>query len=286
MRKLSNIPTWGFEYGQEAVIATVKVELGQGDGDANNTAWQKYLPTGPLALLPLWGGYSSVVWSTSVAESRRLQALPTDQLAAEINAALRDNLRFIPHPHPRRKDFSGQSSSLASRAMEEFRNLADGVMAASLVSQPFRSPPAVTAVEGKVASFPLSFQHARRYVAEKGRVTLIGDAAHTIHPQAGQGLNLGLLDVEALSDAVVASILVGEDIGSMRTLTMYESERYWKNLSMMTTVDTINSIFKFGSDSKFSQRYNVFRSFGMLGVNAMAPLKEFIASFAIGKSKE
>lgn len=286
VRKLSNIPTWGFEYGQEAVIATVKVEVpvsgpGDSNGDANNTAWQKYLPTGPLALLPLWGGYSSVVWSTSVAESRRLQALPNEQLAAEIDAALRNNLRFIPH---RRQDISGQAS-LASRALDELRNLADGVMAASLVSQPFRSPPAVTAVEGKVASFPLSFQHARRYVSANGRVALIGDAAHTIHPQAGQGLNLGLLDAEALSDAVVASILVGEDIGSMKTLAIYESERYLKNLSMMTTVDAINSIFKFGSDSKFSERYNVLRSFGMMGVNAMAPLKEFIANFAIGKPK-
>ena len=158
-------------------------------------------------------------------------------------------------------------------------------MAAALVSQPFRTPPAVTAVEGKAVCFPLSFQHARRYLAATGRVTLIGDAAHTIHPQAGQGLNLGLLDAEALSDAVVASMSVGEDIGSLRSLTQYESERFWKNLSMMTTVDAINSIFKIGSDSKLSQRFNVLRTFGMLGVNAMTPIKEFIANFAIGKSK-
>ena len=83
MRKLSNISTWGFEYGQEALVATVKVTVPvseQSRGDGNSTAWQKYLPTGPLALLPLWGGYSSVVWSTSVAEARRLQALPNEQV--------------------------------------------------------------------------------------------------------------------------------------------------------------------------------------------------------------
>ena len=87
MRKLSNIATWGFEYGQEALVATVKVTVPvseQSRGDGNSTAWQKYLPTGPLALLPLWGGYSSVVWSTSVAEARRLQALPNEQVCMYV----------------------------------------------------------------------------------------------------------------------------------------------------------------------------------------------------------
>lgn len=116
VRRICGIATWGWGYGQEAVVATVKLrdylppstgadesasesQSATEEGSArdsrrrsrslvNDTAWQRYLPTGPLALLPLWDGYCSIVWSTGVSEVRRLKALSSEAFLAELNAAL------------------------------------------------------------------------------------------------------------------------------------------------------------------------------------------------------
>ena len=77
-------------------------------------------------------------------------------------------------------------------------------------------PPLITSVQpGTVASFPLKFSHADSYIGEGrgARTVLVGDAAHTIHPLAGQGLNLGLADVMALSECIVNAVSLGGDIG-------------------------------------------------------------------------
>ena len=77
-------------------------------------------------------------------------------------------------------------------------------------------PPLIKSIQpGTVASFPLRFSHADSYIGEgKGaRTVLIGDAAHTTHPLAGQGLNLGLADAEALAECIEGSISRGGDIG-------------------------------------------------------------------------
>lgn len=278
-------------------MATVKVSKNDGSdiSENNHTAWQKYLPTGPLALLPLWNGHSSIVWSTNVAESRRLQSLSGDDLVKEINRALQENVGqqdFFEHSKRRMSDKARKI--LPSWLLSEVTSLGNSIMSASLLSSPFKYPPLVTSIASKVVSFPLSFQQAKQYVSTSGRVAIIGDAAHTIHPQAGQGLNLGLLDVEALSDAIVGALLAGQDIGSRSTLSKYEEDRYWKNLGMMTTVDTINSLFKLGHPSSapegsvrdmVEKRAAVVRTFGMLGVNALPTLKEFIANFAVGNRK-
>ena len=77
-------------------------------------------------------------------------------------------------------------------------------------------PPLVTGIQpGTVASFPLRFSHAEAYIGEGAgaRTALVGDAAHTIHPLAGQGLNLGLADAEALMKCIEAALLSGGDVG-------------------------------------------------------------------------
>lgn len=77
-------------------------------------------------------------------------------------------------------------------------------------------PPLVTSIQaGTVASFPLRFNHTESYLGEGtgARTVLVGDAAHTIHPLAGQGLNLGLGDVECLAKCIETTILQGGDIG-------------------------------------------------------------------------
>jgi ubiquinone biosynthesis monooxygenase Coq6 len=85
VRKLAGISSWGWSYAHQAVVATVKIDCGN---TMNNTAWQRYLTTGPLALLPLWDGYSSIVWSTTPQEAKRLVELSDEYFLTELNAAL------------------------------------------------------------------------------------------------------------------------------------------------------------------------------------------------------
>uniref|UniRef100_A0A7S3M4D1 FAD-binding domain-containing protein n=1 Tax=Spumella elongata TaxID=89044 RepID=A0A7S3M4D1_9STRA len=287
VRKFSGISTWGWGYGQEAVVATVRLpgydqptpeanadstasdssapNTGRRAAPRNNTAWQKYLTTGPLALLPLWDGYASIVWSTSIAECKRLKALPADQFLLELNAALQSrpatdkwsvfeksdatnlppfiNNLFQARPFGPVSNLFGKSpQELLQAAKREVAAVADVLMASAQMSDPLQYPPKLEALCGPRVSFPLSFSQARQYTAP--RCALVGDAAHSIHPQAGQGLNLGVQDAITLSDCIVRTMSVGGDIGQASLLKSYEKERYVKNLSMMTLVDGINTVFK------------------------------------------
>jgi ubiquinone biosynthesis monooxygenase Coq6 len=89
IRKLGGFGSWGWGYGQEAVVCTVKMPATDPDRIPEATAWQRYLGSGsPLALLPLWGGYSSIVWSTSTLEARRLCSLSEESFLMELNNAM------------------------------------------------------------------------------------------------------------------------------------------------------------------------------------------------------
>jgi ubiquinone biosynthesis monooxygenase Coq6 len=99
-----------------------------------------------------------------------------------------------------------------------------GVIAAgSMQGSNFVIPPRALSLQGHPASFPLRFSHANQYFAS--RLCLIGDAAHTVHPLAGQGLNLGIGDVSCLHETLAYGIKTGQDIGSPVLLQSYESER-------------------------------------------------------------
>jgi len=75
-------------------------------------------------------------------------------------------------------------------------------------------PPLITSIQpGTVASFPLRYSHADKYIGDDGRTVLVGDAAHTVHPLAGQGLNAGLADVQVLAQTIETALLQGGDIG-------------------------------------------------------------------------
>ncbi|HEY5623683.1 MAG TPA: FAD-dependent monooxygenase, partial [Gammaproteobacteria bacterium] len=93
------------------------------------------------------------------------------------------------------------------------------------------------------AAFPLRAVHAREYCAP--RVALVGDAAHTIHPLAGQGMNLGLLDAAALADVLEAALRRGEDPGDLRVLRRYERQRKGGNLRTLLAMDTLHRLFRF-----------------------------------------
>jgi len=107
-------------------------------------------------------------------------------------------------------------------------------------------PPLVTSIQpGTVASFPLRFNHADAYIGEGqgSRTVLVGDAAHTVHPLAGQGLNMGLADVESLSRCIHEAALNGGDIGSYTALLPYARERYFENHKIMSAIDKLHKLF-------------------------------------------
>ena len=272
VRKLSGGASWGWNYGQEAVVATVKV------GSAHTTAWQRYLPTGPLALLPLWGGYSSIVWSLPVGEARRVQALSSEEFLVELNAALQGpsqadcgpGLGLEPPSGLFRRELASSAEAVVSAA----------VLYGAGTSAGRQTPPPVTEVASARVAFPLQFQQARSYTSP--RVALIGDAAHSLHPQAGQGLNLGIRDAEALATAVASTVATGGDIGDASMLqALYGRRQYARNLAMMGTVDGLNSLFGY-NEGAGSRAVRMARGVGMLALNSLGPLKDRIARIATG----
>lgn len=132
---------------------------------------------------------------------------------------------------------------------------------------------------GKRSYFPLRLSHAKQYV--KSRVALIGDAAHTIHPLAGQGVNLGLLDAASLVDVLVAAHTNKKDIGAYHGLRPYERSRKSDNLVMLFAVSGIKQLF--ASSSKPVRRVC---GFGLNAVNHFSRLKEFITQYAVGNRSD
>ncbi len=163
--RLLQVPVVGGTYQQMAIVANVDTELPH-----HNTAWQRFLATGPLAFLPLSNGQSSIVWSAD------------DELAQEL-LALSD-------------------SEFTERLAEAFEYRLGRVTATS-----------------QRASFPLHWHSAEQWLT--GRVLLIGDAAHGVHPLAGQGVNLGFGDVALLDNLLTT----GEPVFQPRLLRRFERQR-------------------------------------------------------------
>lgn len=177
-----------WNYNQMGVVATLTLE---NEIEINSTAWQKFLPDGPIALLPLTDNMSSLVWSTSTTHAKDLLSMDPQNFIDALNNSL----------------WSDKSSSMPPwlhDLQHECTNLVRDVgsmltPAGSPPSVNFKQlPPVVLSIqEGSRAAFPLGLGHAIHYTAP--RVALMGDAAHRVHPLAGQGVNLGFGDVASLT---------------------------------------------------------------------------------------
>ncbi|HEX5779387.1 MAG TPA: ubiquinone biosynthesis hydroxylase [Xanthobacteraceae bacterium] len=128
-------------------------------------------------------------------------------------------------------------------------------------------------------AFPLGFSIARSFVAE--RLALVGDAAHVIHPIAGQGLNLGLRDVAALAESIVEAARLGLDPGATETLAKYERWRRFDTLAMSLTTDALNRLFSNRSDA-----LKLLRDVGLGLVDRAPSLKRIFAKEAAGLTGE
>ncbi|CAM9939624.1 unnamed protein product [Scytosiphon promiscuus] len=301
--KMLGLSSFGWGYGQRAVVATVKLSESHG-----GIAFQRYLSRGPLAMLPLRGGnMASLVWSTTPDHAESLKSMTQAAFMKEVNDALRlpptigtdassalssrgSSSAFSPPPFP--GIFGGGVSALAglplavaSAAGEGFAKGAEGVAGAlaglslglqgDAGGEGFCTPPEVVEVMTPRLGFDLSLKQAHQYTGE--RMALAGDAAHTVHPMAGQGLNLGIADADALARAVMEGRRSGTDVGSKTLLGRYEEERKTEALVMMGALDVLHRLF--GSDAR---AVAAVRSAGLSALNAAGPVKRRLARHAMG----
>lgn len=226
VRKQMNMPIAFRDYDHHALVATVKCDQGH-----QNTAWQVFLSTGPLALLPLFDEkLCSIVWSTSPDEAKRLKGLTSEEFSKELSAASDGKLGKI-----------------------------------TLESERF--------------TYPLMMRLAHDFVKEK--VVLIGDAAHTIHPLAGQGVNLGLLDAAALAQTLCGdgNKINGNDNSNDNTKALKVFARWRKSeaTEMVITMEAIKQVF-----TPQHEAPKLLRGLGMSLINHFSPAKKLLIKQALG----
>ncbi|KAI0642354.1 ubiquinone biosynthesis hydrox [Trametes meyenii] len=260
VRAYAGIQSYGWAYETTAIVATLFHHPRTSFQPPNTIAYQRFLPTGPIAFLPLSPTASSMVWSTKPHIAKALLSSDPAILTSMINAAFRlpdVSLRYLQNaildstrsgaplsPVQLQQEISWreQSHGIDSRSAYSISADATGVPPADADSL----PPLVTSIQpGSAASFPLRFNHADEYIGDGAgaRTVLVGDAAHTIHPLAGQGLNMGLGDVEALSRCIEKAVLGGADIGSRTALLPYSRERYFENHKIMAACDKLHKLY-------------------------------------------
>ncbi|WP_379653521.1 UbiH/UbiF family hydroxylase [Pseudoxanthomonas sp. UC19_8] len=187
LRELAGLGTQGHDYRQRGVVGYIRTERPHED-----TAWQRFLPTGPLAVLPCTQGRSSIVWTLPQAEAARVLALEEEAFSRELTQA-----------------FAGRLGEMV--------------------------------IDSPRAAFPLRLQLARQYV--EGRLLLVGDAAHAVHPLAGQGVNLGLRDVAGLLDNVAQAQARQAPWDGAHRLQRWARTRLSENAVAAYTFDGINRLF-------------------------------------------
>lgn len=211
----------GWSYGQTALVCAINHTLPH-DGVAH----QYFMPPGPLAILPLTGNRSSIVWSETDANAAAIHALPDD--------AYLDVLR------PRFGSFLGEISLAGARY-----------------------------------TYPLGLSLAHQMIAP--RIALVGDAAHGVHPIAGQGLNAGMRDIAALAEVLADAQRRGEDFGAETALMAYQTWRRFDNAALALATDSFNRLFS--NDNPFIR---MARDIGMGAINAMPGLRRSFIREAAG----
>lgn len=187
LRRLAGLDVDAHDYGQRGVVAFIETA-----DPHQETAWQRFLPTGPLALLPFTQGRSSIVWTLPEAEAARVLALDDAAFAVALTDASAARL--------------GRAVPVSARA-----------------------------------AFPLRRQLVRQQVAS--RVLVLGDAAHVVHPLAGQGVNLGLRDVAALRAEVESAQTRRVDWASAHRLQRWARRRRSDNTVSAYAFEGINRLF-------------------------------------------
>ncbi|XP_068948279.1 ubiquinone biosynthesis monooxygenase COQ6, mitochondrial isoform X4 [Petaurus breviceps papuanus] len=253
VRRAAGIQNVSWPYNQSAVVATLHLS----EPTDNNVAWQRFLPSGPIALLPLSDTMSSLVWSTSHEHAAELVSMEEENFLDAINSAFWSDASHT--------DFIDSAGSLMQYVF---------TLLQPTNSSARQLPPSVAKVEPKSrALFPLGMGHAVEYV--RPRVALIGDAAHKVHPLAGQGVNMGFGDISSLVHHLSTAAFNGKDLGSLSHLAEYETERQRHNVSLIAATDLLKRLY-----STTLSPLVLLRTWGLQATNAVPPLKEQIMAFA------
>ena len=211
----------GWDYNQTSLVCAVGHDLPH-----EGVAHQFFAPDGPLAILPLPGNRSSIVWTKGRAEAERLQSGPEESYLAALRPVFGDFLGDI-------------------------------------------------RLEGARYAYPLGLSLAETFVAP--RLALVGDAAHGIHPLAGQGFNLGVRDAASLAEVLVDATRRGEDIGAPDVLLRYQQWRRFDTNLMAAFTDGINRLF-----SNDNPLLRAARDLGMGAVQRMPALRRAFMREAAG----
>jgi 2-octaprenyl-6-methoxyphenol hydroxylase len=221
MRQLADIRAIEWRYPQTSIVCVIEHERPH-----RGVAHERFLPAGPLAVLPMRGRRSSIVWTERSELVPSMMALDDAAFSSEIER------RFGP-------------------SLGHLRVL------------------------GARWEYPLSLVHATRYAEQ--RLALLGDAAHAIHPIAGQGFNLGLRDIAVLAELIVDAWRLGLDPGRGEILARYERWRRFDSIAMIAATDGLNRLF-----SNSLPPVKLARDLGLAMVNGLPPLKRFFMRHAMG----
>ncbi|HET9836223.1 MAG TPA: UbiH/UbiF/VisC/COQ6 family ubiquinone biosynthesis hydroxylase [Rhodanobacteraceae bacterium] len=222
LREKAGIQTRRRDYAQRAVVAHVVTEKSH-----EATAWQRFLPEGPIALLPLRDGRSSIVWTLPESEARRMLLLDDQAFCEAVGVATDFRLGRVTETTPR-------------------------------------------------ASFPLRLQLAQTYAT--GRCVLLGDAAHAVHPLAGQGANLGLRDVAELAAVLGEARDADRDFASLHVLQRYARRRRSADTLDALSFDALSRTFAWRAPPLVA-----LRGIGMRALDALGPVKRKLVEHAAGR---
>lgn len=224
VRQQLQMPIAFWDYQHQALVAQIRTAEPH-----QSCARQVFLPTGPLALLPLADPHLvSIVWSTSPEQAAELQAMPADQFNKALTAASNSVLGLLQ-------------------------------------------------LESVLHSYPLKMRYASEWVLNK--TVLVADAAHTIHPLAGQGMNLGLMDVAALAELIGQQISTQKPINEQRMLRSYER---WRKAEAQTLIAAMEA-FKQGFGRQ-NPVLKLVRGLGMSLTDKLPFVKQKIMAAALGDS--
>ncbi len=211
-----------WDYNQQGLVAVVETEP-----DNPGVAWQRFMPGGPLAFLPLRDGRSSMVWTRPAREAQALLAEDDDTFLKDLQDASRDGM----------------------------------VRPVSI---------------GPRAAFPLAMRLSEYYVS--GRVVLLGDAAHVVHPLAGQGVNIGLADAAALVETLLQSRAAGVDLAEPGRLAHWQRWRRSESELMAGGTHGIRTLFT-------PPALGALRAFGLRLVGKSWLARDFFIHRAAGMSR-
>jgi len=221
--KWSNISHIGWDYNQSALVCAISHEKPH-----YGIAHQFFTPSGPLAILPLPGNKSSIVWTETKDKAKDINIMCDEDYLSALSPVIGNFLGPI-----------------------------------SLVGDRF--------------SYPLGLSIAENFISNC--TVLVGDSAHGIHPLAGQGLNLGLKDIAALTEVLALAKRRGENFSSKDVLERYQKWRRFDTSAMAVVTDSINKLF-----SNDNTLLRSIRDIGLGGVNATPQLRRSFMRHAAGLS--